>query len=419
MQPRRIGFISTRFAGTDGVSLESGKWAHVLWEDQHVSFWYGGRLDRAPDASFCVPEAYFGHPANLWINERIYGVSKRSRVVSRRIRELADFLKESVYDFVDRHGIDLIVPQNVLAIPMHVPLGIALTEFIAETEIPTIAHHHDFYWERVRFQISAIDEYLDMAFPPRLPAIQHVVINQAQREELSWRKGIPSILMPNVFDFETPPPPPDEYAADIRKEIGLEPGDKMILQPTRVVPRKGIEHAIKLVQLLGDPRYKLVVSHDAGDEGFDYFHALQELAHESGVDMKFISTRVGDVRQYDVEGRKVYTLWDIYPHADLVTYPSTYEGFGNALLEAIYFKKPVVINRYVIFARDIEPKGFRIPTMDGVVTKKVVVETKRILEDEHYRDQIVEHNYAVASRFFSYTVARRKLSALIANVVGD
>ena len=92
----------------------------------------------------------------------------------------------------------------------------------------------------------------------------------------------------------------------------------MILQPTRVIPRKGIEHAVKLVQMLGDPKYKLVVSHDSGDEGQDYLHALTELAQEYGVDMRFFANRIGEVRQYDREGKKIYTLWDLYPHADLV-----------------------------------------------------------------------------------------------------
>ncbi len=73
----RVGFISTRFAGTDGVSLESAKWAEVLWDHQHFSFWYAGRLDRAPDISMCVPEAYFGHPANQWIQDRVWGVTSR------------------------------------------------------------------------------------------------------------------------------------------------------------------------------------------------------------------------------------------------------------------------------------------------------------------------------------------------------
>ncbi|MBI1372741.1 MAG: glycosyltransferase [Phycisphaera sp.] len=415
----RIGFISTRFAGTDGVSLESAKWAEVLWDLQHTSYWYAGRLDRAPEVSHCVPEAYFGHPSNTWINKRLLGTTRRDPAVTRRIHELADFLKDSLYAFVDRFNIDLLVLQNVVTIPMHVPLGIAVTQFIAETGLPAIGHHHDFYWERVRFSNSAMDDYLDMAFPPRLPSIQHVVINQGQREELSWRKGIPSILLPNVFDFENPPPQTDHYSSDLRQAIGLEPDDVMILQPTRIVPRKGIEHAIKLVQMLGDPKYKLVVSHDAGDEGFDYFHVVSELAKESGVDVRFISTRIGEVRQLDLEGRKIYTLWDLYPHADLVTYFSTYEGFGNALLEAMYFKVPLVLNRYEIYARDIEPKGFRVPTIDGVVTRRVVEEVRELMENPEHRRDAVEHNYEVASKFFSYGVARRKLQALIANVLGE
>ena len=57
---KNIGFISTRFAGQDGVSLESAKWAEVLWEDRHISYWYSGQSDRDPDISFVVPEAYFG-----------------------------------------------------------------------------------------------------------------------------------------------------------------------------------------------------------------------------------------------------------------------------------------------------------------------------------------------------------------------
>ena len=88
---------------------------------------------------------------------------------------------------------------------MHIPLGIALTELIAETQIPTIAHHHGFYWERTRFMVNAVGDYLCMAFPPNLPRIEHVVINSAAQEELSLRIGISSIVIPNVLDVENPP----------------------------------------------------------------------------------------------------------------------------------------------------------------------------------------------------------------------
>ncbi|WP_372795774.1 glycosyltransferase [Pontiella sp.] len=413
-----IGFVSTRFAGTDGVSLESAKWAKVLWDHEFRSFWYAGRLDRAPDVSYCVPEAHFEHPENVWINERIWGKTFRDPVVSRRIRDMAEYLKTTLYEFVNRFDLRILIFQNSLTIPMHVPLGVAITEFLAETRIPSIAHHHDFFWERVRFSVNGVPDFLDMAFPPRDDELQHVVINQAAREELSWRKGLSSELIPNVFDFETPPPQPDEYTKGLRADLGFAEDDILILQPTRIVPRKGIEHSIKLLETLNDPRMILVISHAGGDEGYEYQHMLEELAHDSGVKLRIIDDRIGEIRQKNSKGQKIYTLWDLYPFVDFVTYPSLYEGFGNAFLEAVYFKLPILINRYSIFARDIEPKGFRVPLMDGYLTKEVVDDVRRLLDDPVYRKVTVEHNYAVANRFFSYSVLRRSLRTLITNIKG-
>jgi len=152
--PENIGFVSTRFAGTDGVSLESAKWARILWDHKHVSYWFAGKLDRASDISMLVPEAYFYHKDNVWINERAFGTRTRGPEMTRRIYEVAEHLKNSLYKFRDQFNIDILVVQNALCLPMHIPLGVALTHFIAETGSPTIAHHHDFYWERARFSVN-------------------------------------------------------------------------------------------------------------------------------------------------------------------------------------------------------------------------------------------------------------------------
>jgi hypothetical protein len=57
---------------------------------------------------------------------------------------LRSHLKTQLHDFIDRFNIDLLVVENALTIPLHISLGLSLTETIAETKIPTIAHHHDF-----------------------------------------------------------------------------------------------------------------------------------------------------------------------------------------------------------------------------------------------------------------------------------
>lgn len=416
--PQRIGFVSTRFAGTDGVSLESLKWASVLEADRHECFWYAGRLDHPRERSLCIPEAFFTHPENMWIDSRLWGRTTRDRLVTQRIYAMAEYLKGTLYDFVSRYKLNFMVFENILTIPMHVPLGVAVTQFMSETHMPCIAHHHDFYWERIRFSVNAISDIIDMAFPSRDSDLHHVVINQSAQEELARRKGTPSVVIPNVLDFATPPPGPDAYSADLRAELGLAPGDVMILQPTRIVPRKGIEHAIDLVRMLGNPKYKLVVSHEAGDEGVEYRRMLEDYAQRNSVDLRFFATRVSDVRQRDIQGRKMYTLQDIYPHANLVTYPSLYEGFGNAFLEAIYFKVPVLVNRYAIFHRDIEPKGFRVPVMDGFLTQAIVDEVRLILEDGEARRAMTEHNYQVALRHYSYAELRRCLRTIILDMEG-
>ncbi|MCA9235842.1 MAG: glycosyltransferase family 4 protein [Planctomycetales bacterium] len=414
----RIGFVGTRFAGTDGVSLEAAKWAQVLWHNKHVSYWYGGLLDTNPSVSMQVPHAYFGNPDIQWINERSFGVTTRTPEVTRRIFAIADHLKGTLYEFVRRFDIEILCVQNASCIPMNIPLGVALALFAAESNFPTIAHHHDFYWERDRFAVNSVGDLLRMAFPSTVPSIQHVTINSEAQRALSHRRGVSSVLVPNVLDFQSAPPELDDYNSDFRDQIGIAPDDVLFLQPTRVVPRKGIEHAIALIKALDNPRCKLVISHESGDEGDEYLNALRDLADNQGVDLRLIPNRIGEERGLNAAGEKVYLLADAYLNADFITYPSLYEGFGNALIEAFYYRKPVLVNRYSIFVSDIEPKGFDVITMNGFMTKDVVGKVRKVIEDPAHREAMVERNFALGTRFFSYAVLRRKLRALITNVTG-
>jgi glycosyltransferase involved in cell wall biosynthesis len=241
---KHIGFVSTRFAGNDGVSLEAAKWAEVMTRSGHHCYWFGGELDRDPQVSFKVAEAFFQHPANIAIDTRIFGRKQRSPETTQAIHDLRVTLKQGLYEFI---------------------------------------------------------------------------------------QGISSVIIPNVLDFENPPHLDDRDTREFRRTIGLAPEDYLILQPTRIVQRKGIEHAIDLVQELGNSHFKLIISHEAGEEGFEYAAWLKEHARKQGVDLRLIATRVPGAPERP-------TLWELYAHADFITYPSLYEGFGNAFLEAVYFK---------------------------------------------------------------------------------
>jgi len=407
-----VGFISTRLAGTDGVSLESAKWEAVLERNQFTCRYLSGELDRPSDRSILVEEVHFSHPRIQAIQQDAFRSAVRSPELTAEIHAVKDRIKKAILSFFEQFHLDLLVVENALAIPMNIPLGMALTEVIAETGMPTIAHHHDFFWERERFLTNCVWDYLNMAFPPHIPFVRHVVINSSANNQLSLRTGISATTIPNVMDFENPPPPPDGYAADIREALDIGKDEAFILQPTRVVKRKGIENAIELVSRLGIPA-KLVISHASGDEGDAYERRVREYSKALGVNTVFVSERIGERRGLTKDGEKIYTLQDVYPHVDLVTYPSTFEGFGNAFLETIYFSKPIVVNNYSIYRFDIRPKGFRCIELDGYVTDETVRQTLDILSDARRREAMTQHNYEVARESFSFGVLERKLRDLV------
>ena len=411
---KRIGFVATRIFGNDGVSLEIRKWADVLEGMGHVCFFIAGQCDQDAERSQLIPEAHFMHPVIQEIGRQCFGRARRNPQVSAEIHEMTWVIKEKLHSAIRRFGLDLIIAENCLTIPMNIPLGLGVLETVMERGIGCIAHHHDFVWERERFLVNAAEDHLLTAFPPGLPQMHHVAINSQAAREFSRRTGLPCRVIPNVMDFDHPPAPPDEYCASFRESIGLGRDSFLILQPTRVVQRKGIEHSIELTRQLDDARCRLVITHASGDEGDKYPDRVRKYAALMGVDVIFAETHISHQRGTDEDGRRQYTIWDAYHQADLVSYPSTYEGFGNAFLEAVYYKKPILSNRYAIYRTDIEPCGFRAIVMDGFLTDDVVDQVRRLVEDKSCWQEAVDHNYEVGRRFFSYRRVEDELRAILA-----
>ena len=408
----RIGVISTRLSGTDGVSLEVEKWAGILEKMGHELFYCAGELGGYAAGGTLIPPMHFEHPAVVELGRRAFGGNLTlddSQKLLADIQQLAAEMGEPLREFVRSQRIELLIVENAFAIPMNLALGLALTDLIAELKIKTIAHSHDFYWERPRYQDNPLLDFLDTYFPPDLPTIQHVTINSIAQRRLRSRRGIDSIVIPNVHDFAIPPPGIDAYTQDFREAIGLSPEDVFILQPTRVIQRKGIEMAIELVQRLDLPTKQFYITHSAGDEGLAYLRWLEREARVMEVDLRLVENIIGAERgRWD--GHKIYSLWDTYPHADLVTYPSIYEGFGNALLEAVYFKKLVVVNRYSVYNADIGPLGFEFVELNGFVSDQAVAQIKALLNDPARVQAMADKNYSLALEHFSLDVLHDKLS---------
>ena len=401
----RIGVVGTRFAGLDGVSLEALKVAEVLESLGHTVSWFGGRIGPEFSPAMESPDAYFDTAVNRELNEEVFGTERCEQTTIDGLEQRALALQQQIDTYVGEFEPDVLMPQNALAIPMNLPLGVAIARYLADTAAPMIAHHHDFAWERERFWPNAVGSLIEEAFPATGPSLTHLVINSLAGDELRRRKGVTARLLPNIMNFESPAASGD--AAVFRAAAGLSSSDVVLLQSTRIIPRKGIEDTLELAHRLQDDAVRVVVTHPEPDEGAAHLEQIDATADRLGVDFRVRPVGPGT----GVE------LRDAYAAADLVTYPSRIEGFGNALLEAFYFKRPVLVNRYPVYRADIGPKGVAAIEMDGQVTDAVVAEAERWLADPSAWAEAVETNYEIGLRHFSYGVAADVLTAALSDVV--
>ena len=217
------------------------------------------------------------------------------------------------------------------------------------------------------------------------------------------------------MDFETGPTLPDGYADDLREALGISREENFVLQPTRIVPRKRIEHAIELTRRINDSSV-LVISHESGDEGSGYERYLRDYASILNARVIFGAEMIRPQRGTLPDGSKCFSLADAYYNADLVTYPSTVEGFGNAFLESVFYRKPIVMSNYEIFKTDIQPKGFRVIGFDDYISDETVHMAREVIQNPDLAAELAEHNFNLGKRFFSYSILEKLLDSLLARI---
>ena len=447
-----IGICHYQLGMTDGVSLEVEKWQTVLERMGHKVVLFAGRFGQ--EEGVVLPDLYHHNPEIVEINRNIFSQKHNlsPRELGSLISEHTQRIKATLRKALLENEIGLLLVNNIWSVALNIPAAIALEEIRQELGIRMIAHHHDFYWEKAvqpDMKDPLIANIFDGYFPPLDPKISHVVINSLAQASLRKCKDLPATVVPNVFDFDGPDWAIDDYNRDFRERIGLAEGDICILQATRIVPRKGIELAIDLVgalnaphrraQLAGfelphgnvfGPENKIVLvlaGYDRDDPTGTYLQRLKLKAANLGVDLRHIDAMVGPVRKQE-NGKKIYSLWDTYTLADLVTYPSLWEGWGNQLLEAFRAKLPIGLFEYPVYLADIKEKGFDVVSLGTTVTSRDALDFAEIstnilqeaadqcvdfLTDRTLREKTVSRNYQIAKEHYSYDRLQDDLMVLI------
>ena len=420
----RIGIIIGRIGDVDGAALETEKWIKILKELGHDIYILSGRFKKSivgEDKETLISALSFFSPECEWEQNRAFFLppDEPSELLVH-LQRVSDGLAIRMFKWVMQNKLDILLSENASTLPAHLSMGMAINKLVETTGIPIVLHNHDFWWERgqrYKTPFPEVEKIVKETFPMQIPHAKHVVINKHGREVLKEKFGFKSIIVPNVMDFNQPYGQIDDYNADLPKCIGLEEGDIPLFQITRIVKRKGIETALELIDRLEDKKVKLVITGSAADDNRKgYYKELINIIKRRKLSDRviFAHHRILNERSMLPDKKKIYSLSDAYAHATACTYFSTYEGFGNAFVEAVLGRTPIFVNNYKpVYWPDIGSKGFKtVMIEDGILTDEAVAEIDKIIHDKKLQKEIAEHNFNLGKLLFSYEVLRDKLEII-------
>lgn len=225
---------------------------------------------------------------------------------------------------------DLVIVENVASLPLNPAARSALYNVLDGRA--AVFHHHDLPWQRAH--LAHLEGPLDQ------PRWHHVTINELSRRELAER-GIEATTLYNSFECS----PPTGDRALTRDRLGLT-SQRLVLLPTRAIARKNLEGALRLASRLDAHLWIL----GPAEDGFD------------GELERLIAAHGTPTLRGNAIGASIH---DAYAASDLVVMSSTWEGFGNPVLESVTHRRPLALNRYPV-AEELVAFGFDFFDLDAV-----------------------------------------------------
>ena len=217
---------------------------------------------------------------------------------------------------------DLVVVENMASLPLNPAASEALWGLLEGR--PALFRHHDLAWQRPEGTSSP---------PPRDDLLwRHVTINDLSRRQLAER-GVSATTMYNSFDCEPPLGRRDLARAALEVQ-----DERLFLLPTRAIARKNVAGALRLAEELDAVLWILGPAED------DYDVELARLLASSPV---LVTRGLG-------WGLDIH---DAYAASDLVVLSSTWEGFGNPVLESVTHRCPLAVYPYPVLG-EIRSFGF-------------------------------------------------------------
>jgi hypothetical protein len=410
--PSRVGFVATRFSNQDAIGREAAKWAELLKAAGHECFYFAGASDREQERSVVVPEASCQHPDIAELNADVFDTGSRSSKTSGMIQAIRFHLKQNLYQFIKTFDVNVLIIENAFSMPNNLPLGLALSELVAETNLPAIAHHHELHWWHERFMHSTAEDYLQAAFPPVLPAVWHVVSNSHAARQLAQRANLNSIVIPPALDFEREQGSPAGGAERLQQALGIDAGQPLVLQPTSALPSKRVMLSIEAAASL-DPGCVLVVSGVSPLETVDYRGRLLRHARLHGVDLVFADGRLSHSEQDTGGDDPGATIADAYRTARWISYPIHIEELDPAFLQAAYYRRPLLMSRMDFARSELAAQGMQVLTVDESLGTDSLEYNRILLADREETERMSGANFELGRRHYHLQGLAQQLELLL------
>lgn len=417
MERKRLAVIASRLNCIDAISVEAGKWIDKysgMGYDLHLIAGKFGEPTGLP--CFELPEMDYKHPEIRGVKRIVFGsgLDKEGRKAAEiLINSLVRRIKGPLKNYLVQNRIQLLSVEDVLGSMKNLPLNIAVKQIVRELNLPTVSRHHYTPWENPYF--TRFDNFpkLTAEVPPKAKNIVYVTNTESAKRQLGEHRQIPSTIIPNTIDLNKLSRI-DSYNRDFRKDFGISDDQLIFLQPTRVKRNKSVEKSIKLVAELNDIMKKDNVLMITGSPVYsrgNYFEEIVRKTDRLGVKVVFANDRIFLGRHRNQE-RKFYSIQDAYLHADVVVYPNTGDAFGNPVIEAVAYRKPLVVNRFPNLDGFLD-KGFRFVVMENKVTPETVSDTYELIMDSSKRKADIAHNFSLLQRFYSSEVLEEDLALIL------
>lgn len=277
------------------------------------------------------------HPEILNAQQKGTAYNDKVQAFSYRIE---NYLKEHLYHF------DVLIAHNVLTMPFNIPLTLALHRIADQKFIRTISWNHDSPFFYSEHPVNPGDPYREILRTYN-KNIEYVAISESRSKEFQELYGIakPLPVIPNGID------PIDFFRLEsstvrLINEQDLFSVDLILVQPSRLHPRKNIEKSIQVLRAYKDRgvKAKLLITgaFDPHDKStFAYYQKLDKMAKRLNIreDMVVVMDYTFEDGQKLIADRLI--IRDLYLISDILFLPSYQEGFGIPLLEAGMIKLPV------------------------------------------------------------------------------